>query len=303
MKKAIVTGANGLVGRYLVDLLLKEEYEVYAIIRKNGKPLNIPTDRKNLKCIYCDLKDIEQLKNMISTQIELFFHLAWEGSSGDKRKDYTLQLQNALICVKACEIAKYFGCRKIVVSGSVTELMSASYLQEDRTKPESVLNYPICKTTAHYLCKTRCIELGLELCWSHIANLYGVGDTTHNLVNTVIRQYRQGEIPYLTAGEQLADFIYVEDVAIALYYIGISGINLTTYYVGGNNIRPLKEFILEIRDEIDPRLESGLGTKEFFGKSLDFEAIDVDKLRRETGFQPKTDFKTGIKKLLDWIEE
>lgn len=303
MKKVVITGANGLIGRYLVNVLLKEEYEVYAVIRDNGQQINIPINHKNLHCIYCDLNHIEQLKNLIHENIDIFFHLAWDGSSGDKRKNYELQLHNALLSVRACEVAKELGCQRIVVSGSVTELMSSSYLQEDKSRPESVLNYPICKTAAHYLCKTRCVELNLEFCWSYIANLYGVGDTTHNLVNTVLRQYLKGETPYLTAGDQLADFIYVEDVALALRYIGLSGTNNTAYYVGGNNIKPLKEFILQIRDAVDPKLESGLGRKEFFGNSLNFDEVDTDKLYRETNFVPKTSFEDGINKLLNWIEE
>lgn len=303
MKNVIVTGANGLIGIYLTKHLSENGVEIYAIIRNEEENIEAIRDLPGVHIVYCDLSEIDSLTEKLEVkEIEVFYHLAWEGSSGDKRADYIIQLKNANAACKAAEVAFAFKCKKFIGAGSVTELTYRDYLLLDNSKPEMTANYAIAKMTANFMCKCICNLKSIGFNWSYIANLYGVGDETQNIINVIMQSYMRGEVPLLTAGEQLADFVYVSDVAGALAAIGERGVSGTTYYIGGNNIKPLKEFVVQMRDEINSELETGLGKKEFFGRDIDFSKVNRDKLCNDTGYIPKISFNQGIRLMHQWLE-
>ncbi len=108
----------------------------------------------------------------------------------------------------------------------------------------------------------------------------------------MIRSYTRGEVPSLTSAEQFADFAYVTDIARALMYACEKGKKNTAYYVGYGHPRPLKEFIIELRNIVNEKIESGIGLKDFNGHNVDFTKIDVEKLTRDTGIAQKSALKT-----------
>lgn len=231
-----------------------------------------------------------------------FYHLAWAGSSGPARTDYTLQLQNAVACADAAKAAKKIGCRRFIGAGSVTELVYRNYLQQDATQAEMIACYAIGKIAAEYLTRCVCGDVGMEYNWTYIANFYGAQDLSQNFINSLIKSYLKGETPTLTDGKQYTDFTYVSDVARALLAVGEKGVPGSTYYIGYGQPHPLHEFVRAVRDRIAPELDTGLGRKEFLALPIDYRAIDVEKLHRETGFSPCVDFAAGIEKTLQWLQ-
>lgn len=301
MKKAIVTGANGFVGRYLVGELTGLGYEVWAVIRNESEDVSC-LKAANPHIVYCDLADIETLPDKLPQRIEgCFYHLAWAGSSGAARTDYALQLRNAAACADAAKAASKIGCSRFVGAGSVTELVYRNYLQQDGTRAEMIACYAIGKIAAEYLTRCVCGDVGLEYNWTYIANFYGEQDSTQNFINFLIKSYLKGETPVLTDGMQYTDFTYVSDVARALLAVGERGAPGSTYYIGNGHPRPLREFVLTVRDCVAPDLDAGLGQKEFLALPINYTVIDVKKLHRDTGFTPAVDFRTGVLKTLRWI--
>ena len=304
MKSVIITGANGLIGHYLVRELSGLGYKIYAVVRNNVEDISEIRNILNVEIVYCDLAEISKLLEIIKEkEIETFYHLAWAGSSGDLRREYKLQLWNVEKACDAVKIAYELKCKKFVGIGSVVELVLKKNILRDDFLPEPEVNYAIAKVMANYMCKSLCKQLGMEYNWAHIANLYGEGDNTKNIVNYVMQKYLSGGVPKLTNGDQFADFIYVSDVARAIALIGEKGKQGSTYYVGGNNIRPLKDFILLMRDMIDPGLESGLGKKKLNGNGVDYSDLDISKLKEDTGFVPEISFEEGIRKTIIWLKE
>lgn len=303
MKKAIVTGANGFVGRYLVRELTNSGYRVWAVVRDETADISCLKDFAP-SIVYCDLACIETLPEKLTEDVSgsCFYHLAWAGSSGAARTDYKLQLENAAACANAAKAAKELNCRRFVGAGSVTELVYRNYLQQDGTNAEMIACYAIGKIAAEYLTRCVCSDVGIEYNWTHISNFYGVGDTTDNFINFLLKHYLSGKTPELTAGTQYTDFTYVSDVAAALFVVGEYGIAGSTYYVGYGKPRPLREFVLTVRNIVDPKLNAGLGQKEFLALPIDYEKVDVGKLYRETGFMPKVSFEEGIHKTINWMQ-
>lgn len=298
MRRAIITGANGFVGRHLVKELSKQGYEIWSVIRNPDEDISC-IKKLNSNIVYCDLKNIDKLDEIILERgFDCFYHLAWAGSSGEGRKNYSLQLNNANACVEAANVASKLGCKRFVGAGSVTELMYGEYLRQDGSKPEMITCYAIGKMAAEYMAKCVCVENEIDFLWAYISNFYGKEDPTQNFINFLISSYSSGKVPVLTSGEQKADFMYVSDVARALVSMGEKGKADSTYYIGFGAPRPLKEFVREVRDIVNPNIETGMGRKKFRGMDIDFDLIDLEKLKRDTGFMPKIEFKKGIETML-----
>lgn len=302
VKKVIVTGANGFLGSYLIDELLRQDYDILAVIRDKQADIS-KVERVVSKIVFCDLSNMIHLDTLIPTgDYDAFYHLAWAGSSGNARKDYSLQLQNAKFCVDAAFVAARLGCKRFVGVGSVAELVHEKYNRKDFSRPESVACYAVGKMAAEYMAHCVCIEQEIDFLWGHVANFYGIGDRSENIVNYLIQSYIENRVPELTDGEQRADFLYVSDVAKALALMGKKGKAGCSYYIGYGSPIPLKDFVIKIRNLINPELESGLGRREFHGLDIDYGEIDMHKLHRHTGFVPKVAFDEGIKMTIEWIQ-
>ena len=107
MKNVIVTGANGFLGKTLVNSLLNNGYSVVALdIRFD----DVLANDNRVTCINVNNKEITEIEKEIPEEDYLYlFHLAWAGTSGDARADYNLQLKNIeLTCnyVELCEKLK-----------------------------------------------------------------------------------------------------------------------------------------------------------------------------------------------------
>ncbi|MCD8364072.1 MAG: NAD(P)-dependent oxidoreductase [Lachnospiraceae bacterium] len=300
MKKAVVTGANGFIGHHFVERLSEQGYSVIAVIRDKQENINNIMGFPNLRIVYCDLDCISKLPELIKEDVKgsVFYHFAWASSSGEARSNYELQLWNAKCSVKAAEAAAKLGCRRIVYSGSVTQLMYRDYLRKDDIIPERTTCYAVGKMAAEYMMKCICPEIGIEWIWTYIANFYGADDPTDNFINMLIKSYHNGVVPELTPATQLADFMYVTDVAQAILEAGEKGKPDTSYYVGYGEPRPLKKFIETVRDCVNPDMDSGIGRKPFRGMNIDFDKVDYEKLHRHTGFTPQITFDQGIKLII-----
>ncbi len=294
MRKVIVTGANGFIGKYLVNELLTKGVSVLGITRHHDESNDLVL--KNYDQIEMNLEDIEQLTYMIkSYEYDTFYHMAWDGSAGEERGNWCRQLENIKYTCKAVETANKLGCKRFIGIGSMTEIMAREYIPKDESTPEIVACYAVGKMASEYFSKCICNNLQMDYIWTYLANVYGPGSNEQNIIEYLVRCYSQGIAPSLTDGDQMADFTYVSDIANALYLIGDKGKSNCTYYVGYGNPRPLKEFVLVVRDMINKQIETGLGNKKFNGQEINFNTLEFRRIHDELGFLPKIDFEVGIK--------
>ncbi len=80
IRSAVVTGPTGAVGRALIDRLIKDNIQVYAICNPDGrKRPDCIKESLNLKTVSCDLSELEKLKELIPLQVDVFSILdGWE---------------------------------------------------------------------------------------------------------------------------------------------------------------------------------------------------------------------------------
>ena len=305
MRKAIVTGANGFIGQWLLRELRRQGVAVTAVLRE-GRTLAPETADAEigatpLRIVHCDAQAYAQLPELIPERdFDWFFHLAWAGNSGAARGDARLQLENAACAAEAARAAAALGCARFIGAGSLAEKDCQAYIPLDGARPSPVSCYGTAKIAAHYCTKAACADLGIEHIWLHLPNTYGEGNRTQNFVNFAALRLLKGERAAFTSGEQLYEFMHVADTVRGMRAAAASGKAFHAYYIG-DRPQPLKQYILDIRDAIDPALPLYLGEIPFQGTPQPQEAFDAAALRADTGFAAEVPFARGIRRTLDWL--
>lgn len=302
MKKVILTGATGFVGNAVLKELIKNNIYVIAVSRSEN-PKNIP-DSSLVRYISCDLSRMEMLEDKIADRdIDTFYHFAWNGSAGTARANTNLQLQNAQWTIDSLNVAKKMGCSRFVAAGSIMEheTIAAGYTQGNR--PGLGYIYGSGKLVAHTMAMSVAASIGIDLIWAEITNAYGVGELSPRMVNTTLRKIIKGENPQFTAGTQNYDFVYIDDVARAFYLIGENGKPFNDYLIGSATAKPLKEFLLEMKNSVAPDLDFIFGDVPFTGINLPLEKYDCKKTEEDTGFKAEISFAEGTKRTINWLKE
>ena len=299
MKKVIVTGANGFIGSALCRGLSAKGIEVIAVVHNYQNDMFVSD--KNIRTIWCDLSQFSKLPELINdNNIDALYHLAWAGSAGEMRGNSDIQLSNVkYTCdtIKACDT---IGCKRFIFASSIMEYEVAALMETDAVPSINTL-YSSAKIAADYMGRAIAGKIKIDYIRALISNIYGPGEKNQRLINTSLQKLMRGEHCSFSAGEQMYDFIYIEDATKALIAAGDLGLSNKTYYIGSLQPRPLKEFLYELRDQVDPKIEIGLGEIPYEGVSLSYKEFDINALKKDTGFIPSISFAEGIQNTILWM--
>lgn len=299
MEYVIVTGANGFIGKTLVNALLEKCYHVVALdIRFDDVLAN--DDR--VTCVNVMNKEVAALAKEIPHQeYRCFFHLAWAGTSGSARADYTVQLNNVKLACDYIKLCSEIGCKRVVYASSINEMETYEYLQSDDIEPAGGYIYGTGKLAAHLMGETVAKLNGIEFIPAIITNIYGVGEKSARMIYTSINKLVHKEHCSFTAGYQTYDFIYITDAINSIIAVAEKGKAFNRYYIGSGAPKPLREFLLEMRDIVDPEAELGLGDIPFKGVDISYSQFDLKKVERDTGYKNEVPFAEGIRMTAEYI--
>lgn len=297
--KAIVTGANGFIGKQLINELLNRNYKIVALdIRFDDTLLN----NKNVTCINVLDKEVFELVSLISADnYNCFFHLAWAGTSGPNRANYEMQLNNVKLACQYVELCSKIGCKRFLYASSINEMETYEYLQSDDIEPSGGYIYGTGKLAAHLMGETVAKTNNIDFITVIITNIYGVGEKSARMIYTSIVKLINGEHCSFTEGFQTYDFIYITDAINSIVEVSEKGKSFNRYYIGSGEPKPLREFLLTMRDIVDPKAELGLGDIPFKGIDISYNQFDLKKVEKDTGYKNEISFENGIKMTADWI--
>ena len=299
MKQVLVTGANGFIGKTLVKALLNKGYNVVALDIRFDDEL---TNNSNVYCVNVQGREIESLKDEIpAADYDCFFHLAWAGTSGSLRADYNVQLNNVKLTCDYIKLCKELGCKRVVYASSINEMETYEYLQSDDIEPSGGYIYGTGKLAAHLMGETVAKLNEVEFIPVIITNIYGVGEKSARMIYTSVKKLVNGEHCSFTAGYQMYDFIYLTDAINSIIAVAEKGKAFNRYYIGSGEPKPLRQFLLKMRDIVAPQAEIGLGDISFKGVDISYDQFDLKKVERDTGYKNQVPFEVGIKLTADYI--
>ncbi len=300
--KVVVTGGNGFVGKWLIKELLKNNDIVYSIVRNNNKIPKEFLNDKNFYYIEMQNEHMTDLKLEDIGKVDCFYHLAWGGVSPEYKNDLSLQLKNINLAIEMMDLSNYLKANKFISAGTVAEYAFSEKIIDLSAKQTPNDYYGAAKVSTHYFLDVKARRDNCSFIWAMLPSTFGEGRLNNNIITYTIRELIRGNKPKYGNLNQMWDFLYVADVADALRKIGLYGKKNALYGIGSGIYRPLKEYIYEIRDIINPEAELGIGDYPELSNVTLSSCVNIEQLKKDTGFYPKTTFAEGIKKTIDYMK-
>lgn len=301
MDTVIISGVGGFFGSHLCDRLLSKGVKVYGI--DVCEAAHRRYNNSNYVPIVASFEDYKLLHEKITEEVDVFFHYAWAGGLlQDSFWNYELQLQNARFACDAFMEASKIGCKKFINSGTNNQIEIKQFLASKDFSPRGTCIYSAAKTALDLMCKTLATRTNTEYIGTMIPMPYGIGNKSMQLANVVMINLLKGESPKLIEGNNLYDMVYIEDIVDAFIAIAEKGVSGRTYYIGHRVLKTFREWMLEIRDIINPNVELKFGEYKD-PLNLDYSYVDLDMLFNDTGFECSKDFRGQIIETCDWIKD
>ncbi|MBQ8744902.1 MAG: dTDP-glucose 4,6-dehydratase [Rikenellaceae bacterium] len=321
-RKILITGGAGFIGSHLVRLMVNK-YPNYLIVNLDaltyaGNPANLRDVEQaaNYRFERVDICDVEAVREVFDRHsIDSVIHLAAE-SHVDRSIDdpFAFARTNVLGTLTLLQVAKerwtdeaphlFYHVSTDEVYGSLgTE---GAFTELSRYEPHSP--YSASKASSDHFVRAFHDTFGLPIVVSNCSNNYGPYQFPEKLIPLFINNIRERRpLPVYGRGENVRDWLYVEDHARAIDLIFHRGRVGETYNIGGSNEWrniDLVRLLIATTDRLLGRAEGkddNLITfvRDRAGHDLRY-AIDSTKLREELGWTPEVDFEEGIERTVRW---
>ena len=326
--KILVTGGAGFIGSAVIRYIINNTNDEVLNIDKLTYAGNLESlseiendSRYSFKQIdICDSIAIEQAFN--DFQPDLIMHLAAE-SHVDRSIDGPAEFINTNIVgtYTLLEAARkywqqlnndkktFFRFHHISTDEVYGDLESTTDLFTETTPYAPSSPYSASKASSDHLVRAWHRTYGLPVIVTNCSNNYGPYHFPEKLIPLVILNALDGkDLPIYGKGDQIRDWLYVEDHARALYKVVTNGAIGETYNIGGHNEKQnidVVKTICQILDQLKPQANGqpyeSLITfvKDRPGHDLRY-AIDATKIKNDLGWIPEESFDSGIRKTVEW---
>lgn len=322
-KKILITGGAGFIGSHVVRLFVNK-YSDYHIVNfdkltyaGNLENLSDIDQKSNYTFVKGDILDENLIEEtFIKYEIDAVIHLAAE-SHVDRSITNPLEFiqTNVIGTANLMNVARKFWGKDYSskrfyhvstdeVYGSLGD--TGYFTEETSYDPRSP--YSSSKASSDHLVRAYFHTYGLPIVISNCSNNYGANQFPEKLIPLFINNIRQEKsLPVYGKGDNVRDWLWVNDHADAIDVIFHKGLNGETYNIGGNNEWQNIELIKSLCKIMDEKLgrESGSSEKLItYVKDRDGHdhryAIDSSKLKNELGWSPSIKFEEGLVNTVQW---
>ena len=239
VKKVLITGGTGLIGKEALPFLIKEGFDVYATSLED-----VHSD--GIHWIDCDLFNHNHLKEIFAKiKPEYLLNFAWITGG-----DYLTNEKNVLFKdtdIKMLEYFKQNGGKRAVYAGTCFEYDITGEMLKETSHIAPKTLYAKCKNELHELCEKYAKDNDLSFGWGRIFYVFGHNENPSRLTAQILKAMKNNESFELGAPNNLLDYMYTKDIAAAFVKFLISDYTGSVNICTGKGIL-LKDYALKIQE-------------------------------------------------------
>jgi len=309
----LVTGGAGFIGSNFIFYML-DKYPDYRIVcldaltyAGNLKTLEPVMNNDNFRFVKGDIRDRDLIFNLFAEEdFDMVVNFAAESHVDRSIEDPGVFLETNImgtqILMDACReygIKRFHQVSTDEVYGDLP-LDKPELMFTEETSITTSSPYSASKASADLLVEAYHRTFGLPVTISRCSNNYGPYQFPEKLIPLMIsKALAEEELPVYGKGENVRDWLYVEDHCRAIDLILHKGKDGEVYNIGGHNERSNLEVVKTILNELDKSESLITFVEDRAGHDLRY-AIDPTKISNELGWEPTILFDEGIKKTIKW---
>jgi nucleoside-diphosphate-sugar epimerase len=300
--KALVAGATGFIGAHLVRALLSRRHEVVALVRPESSGLWRLADIKGDIRIEWYSEIFYRPRRISGDGIDVCYNLASYGV------DYRLSDLDALVdgnvklALQLADLCRKARIARLIHAGSGFEYQNTGSCIHELTCVQPLSLYGAAKAAATHMVLSYSNRVGLHSTVLRPFSTFGPMEGLHRFIPQVMRAILEKKPLELTPGEQVRDYLYVEDLASA--FVLAAEMNIppgSVYNICADRGLSIKDFLQCICKVVG-------GTRELFSfGELPYRPDEImyyvgndDKFRSLTNWKPECTLESGIKLTYDW---
>ena len=297
MKRVLVTGGSGFIGRHILPLLAQKGYEIHATTFDNDW---IPLEGVEWHSV--DLLNHDRTERLLSeVRPSHLLHLAWYVEHGK----YWTSMENFKWVEASLSLMRAFANnqgKRAVFAGTCAEYdWRFKLLSENTTPSASKTPYSACKNSLRSLLASFSEVAGISFSWARLFFLFGPHEDPARLVSSLITTLLHDQKFECSEGRQIRDFLFIEDAAMAFVSLldsAVTGI----VNIGSGKGMSVRNMVEGISQKIGKNHLVQYGAKPT-GESESPEIVaDITRLRTEVGWQPQYSLDQSLDITLQWWE-
>ncbi|OCG26846.1 hypothetical protein A9G11_13195 [Gilliamella sp. wkB108] len=289
MKKVLLTGGTGLIGKEAISFLINRGFEVYSISRYKSKIIT------GITTIQADIFNNTEIEKIISEiKPQYLLHYAWlsTGLFNDN--------SNFDFLIASINLLKSFvknGGKRVIMSGSYAEYGYHSDILVETMQAEPINIYSQCKNLTYQIAELYCKNNNISFGWMRIFSAFGKELDSRRLTGYVLQKLNANEKVVIKNGQLIRDYIYSKDIAAGSVAFLESDVEGIVNFCSGSGMK-IKDFVMAIASFLKKE------------QLIEFENNDTDNLQqqkvignntrliREVKFSPQYSLQEAIKDML-----
>lgn len=297
--RVFLTGATGFIGSHVARRFVEEGCAVTALVRVGSSLRRIADIVGKIKLLEGDLSAARMLEAPLKADLpDVCLHLAWYAEPGNYLNAVE-NLDHVRWSLDLLRVLSSVGCPHVIIAGTCFEHdTEMGYLAESSPKrPQSL--YAASKYALHLIAERFQRLQHQRLSWGHIFFQHGPWEDERRLVPYIIQRLLSGESCLLSHGNQIRDYLHVDDVANAFWLIAKTG-SEGSFNIGSGRPVTVAQVAEGIGELLQRRELLKFGARPAPDGDPNFVCANIHRLKSITGWSPRYSLRTGLEQTVYW---
>jgi nucleoside-diphosphate-sugar epimerase len=298
-RSVLLTGATGFIGSRIAQALVTQQCDVVALVRPSSDRRRLAHLADGIRLEEGDFHEPGEVERVVHrTSPDVLIHAAWHATPGAYLTDAGNigDLQASLDLFQQARLA---GCQRMLGIGTCFEYDSRRGWLDEQAPLRPTSLYASTKAALFLAASAWAREFDVSFAWARLFYQYGPGEDRRRLIPSVATCLLAGLPVQVTRGDQVRDYLYVDDVADAVANVALSELEGAVNVGSGVPVR-VRDVIAAIERYLDRPGLVQVGARAEDPDDPPFICANSDRLQRQLGWRPTTSLEVGIAQTITW---